>query len=333
MGKTILSNANAVARFLPLLLAATTAACVGVDTSAYEAPASNIDIESTRLEGDGDDFGPSRIAAPEMLDNSAPCGDRTLAVVHARSGAAYVFCDMGHGRTGVLEELPADGSAASVLDSYVTPAEVLRAVAPTDVALPEDLVAAVERGASIAEYRPLRPITLGVPKAPSPMTMAQSYYCANPQEFGYAYGWSASFLPFVEEFVADHQQCSLHLWNTSGVPSVTWHQRTASTNPVYEDYGPPYATACGAKEHVLSCDGSTLFEALRKETPESSWTTALSYWVSNGAVATWKMYASDCRATSDRDDMRYTGNSEPGAYHHYTTIFIKWLGGGFCDFN
>jgi hypothetical protein len=108
------------------------------------------------------------------------------------------------------------------------------------------------------------------------------------------------------------------------------HQRTASTNPVYEDYGPPYATACAAKEHVLSCGGSTLFQALRQENPGDAWVTSLNYWVSDGGVATWKMYASDCNIYHDRDDMRFKGNSEPGASHRYSTIFNKWFGGAQC---
>ncbi|MEO5728690.1 MAG: hypothetical protein ABI134_00185 [Byssovorax sp.] len=114
---------------------------------------------------------------------------------------------------------------------------------------------------------------------------------------------------------------------------MTSHQRTASTNAVEDDFGPPYATACGAKEHVLSCGGSTLFEALRQENPGDAWVSTLSYWVTDGGVATWKMYASDCNVSHDRDDMRYKGNSEPGATHRYSTIFNKWFSGSACVFN
>lgn len=59
----------------------------------------------------------------------------------------------------------------------------------------------------------------------------------------------------------------------------------------------------------------------------------LLYWVAEGSVATWKMYASDCRVSHDRDDMRFTGNSEPGATHRYSTIFNKWVSGSACVFN
>ncbi|MDC3978913.1 hypothetical protein [Polyangium jinanense] len=334
MSKTTLTKAGSLAFTFPLLLAASTMACVGVDTSENEAFVPTMaDTESARLNGDGDFYGPSARALPEpeARDNSAPCGDQTLAVVHARSGATYVFCAMGNGKTGVLEELPADGSAVSVLDTYTTPTEVLRAVAPENMALPDDLVAAVDRGArTMEEYRPLKPFTLGVPKTPSPMTMVGSYYCDNPTEWSYTYGWNNSFVPFIEEYVEDYADCSLHLWTSSD--TVTAHQHTASTNPVADDYGPPYATACAAKEHVLSCNGQTLFEAFQKETPSDPWETKLTYWVSDGGVATWKLFASDCQASHDRDDMRYKGTSEPGAYHKYSNIFIKWLGGTSCVF-
>ncbi|MDI1446900.1 hypothetical protein [Polyangium sp. 6x1] len=336
MSKTTLAKARTLALTFPLLLAATTMACVGADApeDAELAP-TPADTASARLDGDGESLAPTAAASAMTRDNSAPCGDRTLAVVHARSGATYVFCGMGNGKTGVLEELPADGSAESVLDTYTTPVELLRAVAPENTLLPDSLVIDVERGAHTRaelEHQPMKPVTLGLPKAPNPATLVESYYCANPAEFGYAYGWNASFVPFVEEFVEDYSDCSLHLWYTGASGPWATHQRTASTYQVQDDYGPPYATACAGKEHVLSCNGSTLFEAFRKETPSSDWTTSLSYWVSDGGIATWKMYASDCQGTSDRDDMRYTGSSEPGASHYYSTIFIKWLGGGFCDF-
>ncbi|WP_255216867.1 hypothetical protein [Pseudenhygromyxa sp. WMMC2535] len=43
--------------------------------------------------------------------------------MHATSGANYVFCGLGDGVTGVLEELPADGRATSLLDLYTSPTE------------------------------------------------------------------------------------------------------------------------------------------------------------------------------------------------------------------
>lgn len=43
-------------------------------------------------------------------------------------------------------------------------------------------------------------------------------------------------------------------------------------------------------------------------------------------------YASDCRVSSDRDDMRFIGDSEPGAHHYYRTAFIKWIDGDTCEF-
>ena len=278
---------------------------------------------------DGDAVEGSGVLAPETADNQAPCGEQTLMTVHADSGATYVFCGLGDGVTGVLEALPADGRADSLLDVYASPVELLHAVAPADAVVPDELVVAVEHGELAAEHVPAEPLVFGTSQPP---VSPHSTYCSNLTGFDNNYGWSGSFQPFVEEFVEDYTDCENHLWYFTNSGSVGWHQRTASSYQVYGEYGSaPWSGACGAKEHVLSCGGSTLFQALRKETPGSSWVSTLNYWVSDGVLATWKMYASDCAGGSDKDDMRYTGDSEPGAHHYYKTIFIKWLDGGFCQ--
>lgn len=322
-------------RTLALLLAASPLACLGVAPSDGEAPLSTTETEAARLAGDGDGYGDaladSDKGARKTHDNSAPCGDRTMAVVHDRSGSTYFFCAFADGTTGVLEDLPAGAAPeASRLDEFQTAAGLLRALDPEGATLPDGLVAAVEAGAVPEGHRSLFPVVVGTARAP--VAALANPACSNAQTFSDTYGFS-SYVAFMEEFVADINDCSLHVWYTDSYPLVTSHQRTASTNPVFEDYGPPYGTACGAKEHVLSCGGSTLFEALRQENPGDPWVTTLSHWVGDGVVSTWKMYASDCNASNDRDDMRFKGNSEPGVTHRYSTIFNKWFGGGFCDFN
>ncbi|WP_217909949.1 hypothetical protein [Pseudenhygromyxa sp. WMMC2535] len=277
---------------------------------------------------DGEWLEASGVVAPETIDNHAPCGEQTLLTVHATSGATYVFCGLGDGMTGVLEELPADGRADSLIDLYATPTELLHAVTPEDEKVPSEIVTAVERGELDPGVAPAEVLEVGISQPPVPVATG---YCSDVPGFNSKYGWLNSFLPFIEEFVADQSACENHIWYTT--QSYPWgaHQRTASSYQVYAEYGSaPWSGACAAKEHVLSCDGVTLFEALKKEDSDSSWSTSLSYWVSEGSVATWKMYANSaksCAGTADRDNMRFTGNSEPGAYHYYKTIFVKWMDG------
>ena len=314
-----------------LLLSATLFACVSEvpveEGAAVDGTAG--ETEAARLAGDGDGSGASRVAAPEKTDNSAPCGDQTIAVVHSSAGSVYAFCGLG-GKTGVLEELPSGDVRESLLDVFESPADLLRAVAPEGTALPDHLIASVEAGVVAEDQRSLYPLKLGLPSLATPLSGG---YCASTAQFYYDHAWSASWIPFMEEFVVDAESCEMHLWENSGSGQVTWHQHTASSYQVYNELSPPWAGACGAKEHVLSCGGSTLFEAFRQEATGNPWVSALSYWVSANAVATWKMYASGCSPYQDRDDMRFTGNSEPGASHHYTTLFLKWLDGVSCVYD
>jgi len=333
--KTSAIKAGNLACALGLLLAASPLACLGVTPADGEEPIATAESEAVRLVGDGDHTALARNneEGPRAShDNTAPCGDRTMAVVHARSGSTFVFCAMSDGEVGVLEELPAGATAdRSLVDAYPNAAALLRAVAPEDAALPEGLIASMEAGAVAGRPQSPFPVVLGVAAA-APVTPSLIAACTNAQTFSNTYGYS-SYVSFIREFVADPSDCTWHVWYSDSYPLVTSHQRTASASPAYNDFGPPYATACGAKEHVVSCGGSTLFEALRKESAGDAWMTSLSYWVTDGSIATWKMFASDCDIAHDRDDMRFTGNSEPGANHRYSTIFNKWFDGASCDFN
>jgi hypothetical protein len=329
---------------LALLFAASPLACIGEAVEEAPPGASAVEVvedtdeaaghEAAGPAGDGQESGEAGLKAPAEIDNSAACGEHTLAVVNAPTGATYVFCGFGDGKTGVLEELPGGDPRESLLDVYPVPADLLRAVAPEGVEVPDHLIASVEAGrVGVAEEsRSMYPVKLGKRvKAPASLL---GHYCSNPTEFTYDYGWNASHKPLMEEFVEDVTDCSLHYWNTTGAGSWTTQQQWASAYQVYEEYGSsgPWAGACAGKEHILSCNGNTLFEAWRRETTSDAWVQALSYWVSANSVATWKMTASNCTFNGDRDDMKFKGTSEPGAYQHYTAIFIKWFGGGFCDF-
>ncbi|WP_217910186.1 hypothetical protein [Pseudenhygromyxa sp. WMMC2535] len=254
--------------------------------------------------------------ARETIDNHAPCGEQTLLTVHATSGATYVFCGLGDGMTGVLEELPADGRADSLIDLYATPTELLHAVTPEDEKVPSEIVTAVERGELDSGGR--------APRRSRGRDQSAAGACGHWLLLGRArlqqqYGWLNSFLPFIEEFVADQSACENHIWYTNTKLSMG---RAPADRELLSGLrrvrSAPWSGACAAKSMSV-----LRWRHLVRGAEERRLGLVVVHLAQllglRGSVATWKMYANSaksCAGTADRDNMRFTGTASQA---HTTT--------------
>lgn len=262
------------------------------------------------------DDGPRNV--PVAHDNSAPCGENTAAIVTDDRGAVYVFCTFDDGEVGVLEELGDSGLNTSLLGEGVSPIELLLRVVPAGTDVPENVLRRVALGERSAVVPPPPPFVTGkrVVRSPDARAPERSVhaYCASGNAFWLDFlDWSSTSFP--AEFLASPPAVPANCVNMKSYASQgTW------TTSAYQWNG-----SCASKEKIVSCNGQTLFEATRRENGSAPWTTSLSYWVGSNGEAIWKMYANNqksCRSGTDRDDFRYEGKSEPGAYHRFGVAFI-----------
>jgi hypothetical protein len=261
--------------------------------------------------------------------NARPCGDRTIAVITDDRNNQYVFCALGEGRVGVLESTWDAGADTPLTDRISDPVELLQTVVQGADLTPE-IVHAVRTGTPVKA-----PLVAGALRVDVPRSGAVA--ACNFDTFANLYCGSAEssyWDQFASEFVHNYSSVYPDLDCTRGnrfcEKVAGWHQRTASANQAYLESGSgaPWGGACAAKERVISCGGSTVFQAWRRESVNSgSWVPTLeNYTIPENGTATWIMYgdgSASCAAGADRDDMRYRAESQAGAYHNYSLFFIK----------
>ena len=269
---------------------------------------------------------PSILAEVAQTD-ALPCGEDTIAVITDARNNQYVFCALGNGRVGVLENTWNPEAEAPLTDRISDPVELLKTIA-VNAEVPGNIIDAVRAGNGVKE-----PFIAGMRKVDAQQSALAS--ACNFDTFSEAYcnvDAQGYWDQFASEFVYNHSSVYPDLGCTRGnrfCQSAGWHQRTASAYQAYleQGSGPVWGGACAGKERVISCNGSTLFQAWRSETVGSgSWTQTLNYWVAANTAAVWIMYADGaehCRQSADRDDLRYRADSEPDAYHNYSLFFLK----------
>ncbi len=261
--------------------------------------------------------------------NPRPCGDRTIAVINDARNNQYVFCALGDGRVGVLENTWDPDAERPLSDRIADPVELLRTVA-ADV--PQGIIDAVSKGVASPEVFVKGPPRTDVPhllpvSACNLATFRADYCGSEPGSYwdnfasNYAYNTTYPANPYLActhnvRVLRQRRMASVHRQRFTGLPG--------------ERQRPLWSGACAAKERVLSCGGSTVFNTWRRETVDSgSWVTSLdNYWIAENTAAVWTIHANSagsCAAGADRDDMRYRADSEPGAYNNYSLIFIKWV--------
>ncbi|WP_156338504.1 hypothetical protein [Chondromyces crocatus] len=289
------------------------------------------DLDETH---DADDASAEDLRAPTSLDeiealNARPCGDDTIAVVTDALNNQYVFCALGDGRVGVLESSWDPGAAPPLTDSIPDPVALLETVTGSAADVPPEIFDAVRAGIPVRET-----FRLGIRRTDAPRAAAagcnfttfQNTYCGTDED--------SPWDEFASNFVHNHSSVYPDLDCTHGnrfCSAALNHTRIASAQPAYLEggSGPVWRGACAARDVVLSCGGSTLFEASRRETAGTgAWTASLAnYWIAENTYAVWVMYADtgNCVASADNDDMMYKTVSEPGAYNHYSLFFLKWV--------
>ena len=263
--------------------------------------------------------------------SARPCGDSTIAVITDERNNRYVFCALGDGRVGVLENTWNPEVEAPLTDRIDNPVELLKAVVPGADLTPE-ILSAVRTGTPVKEPLVLGQLRHDVPRSSAIAgctfeTFAETY-CGS--------GAGSYWDQFASEFVTNHSSVYPDLDCSRGnrfCDSIAgWHQRTASTYQAYLEpgSGPVWGGACAAKERVVSCGGSTTFNAWQREAVDSgSWVVKLdNFVIPENTYATWILSADgsgNCAPGADRDDMRYKAESEAGAYHNYSLFFLKWV--------
>jgi hypothetical protein len=274
-------------------------------------------------------------ASPVSLDeiervNARPCGDDTIAVVTDARNNQYVFCAMGDGRVGVIESTWDPGAEQPLSDRISDPVELLSAVVGDAAEIPSAITNAVRVGTAVKE-----PFVFGKRKADFPRVMSatecdfdtfRNAYCGT----GSASYWNSFASQFVDNSSPNPDLDCAH--KNMFCSDAGWHQRTASEYQanLESGSGSPWGGACAGKARVISCGGSTLFNTYYRETAGSgTWTSHIAnYWIAENSSAVWIYYgnaAHSCAPGSDVDDMRSAAQSEPGAYHNYSLIYIKWV--------
>ncbi|UQA56475.1 hypothetical protein [Polyangium aurulentum] len=263
--------------------------------------------------------------------SARPCGDNTIAVITDERNNRYVFCALGDGRVGVLENTWNPDVEAPLTDRIDNPVELLKAVVPGADLTPE-ILSAVRTGTQVKE-----PLVVGQLRHDVPRSSAAAG--CNFETFQDTYCGSAAgsyWDQFASEFVTNHSGTYPDLHCTHGnrfCNSIAGtHQLIASSNQAYLETGTgaPWSGACAAKERVVSCGGSTTFSAWQREVVDSgSWVVKLdNFVIPENTYATWILSADssgNCAPGADRDDMRYRTESASGAYHNYSLFFLKWV--------
>jgi hypothetical protein len=238
---------------------------------------------------------------------------------------------IGEGRVGVLESIWSPDEEAPLTDRISDPVELLQAVAEGDADMPAETMNAVRTGTPL-----LKPYVKGTRFTNYPQVLSascdfetfQGLYCG-PGDAGY---WGQFASEFVTNWSSTYPDIDCSHGNKFCESVAGTRIRTASANPAYLEGGSaPYSGACAAKQRVISCNGSTLFNTWTRESVDSgSWVPSLEdYWITENSSAVWIMYANGqpltCAEGSDRDDMRYRTENEPGAFHNLSLFFIKWV--------
>ena len=294
------------------------------------ASAQTIAENSAPFDGNGDRV--MSLAEPADLarENDSPCGRDTLAILETEDGQArYVFCAFEDDTSGVLEVLAPGYESASILGSVQGRTSELLAALADDA--PDYIASALDGGQRERTgevFRTTIPtgrlqVFTGGPEVAASTSADQ---CAGNS------AWLDEFLGNSEQFYVRELNCTNHhIWggfqycslgtrrfhNSSGTSG--WSQRTATAS-----YS---GGVCAAYGQVRSCGGNTNFVALSRPGTSGSWNTSLNYWVQNGWLATWYMYASDqrCRRGQDKDDFRYRSDSIDGAGHRFGYMFVREL--------
>jgi len=299
-----------------LLIAAATACDAGVSP----------DLEPR--EGDGST--PVVDVAPAEADlNERPCGDRTIAVVTDTRNNQYIFCAAGDGQVEVLESIWEPARGEELTAQYDDVIELFRAVVPADTSIPDDIIAALRSG----QPRVAGLFKSGERRDDFPRLLSSSLCSFSAFEDEYCESCSFCYwADFAAEVVDVGGIGYNELDCTSDVRvcnQSTWHQRTASSS--FGDFpfeGDTPGGACASRERLISCDGSTLFNTwVRGGTSGAFEPRITNFWVVEDTMAVGRIFSNDahsCADNADRDDMRFRADSEPGAYHNYSLIFIKY---------
>jgi hypothetical protein len=287
------------------------------------------------------DAGASTLSLAQQRVNDAPCGSDTIAVVNTPSNNRYVFCASSEG-TSVIEVLAAGNPRASLLERHRDPVDLLAAVLPRDVKVPDEVLLAVSAG-SKADMRlyGATPFTVGKANYTRDDGAAKAT-CAAPGTGAFD----------MSEFINDDTFCGIVHGSGSSSHNTQWHQLTASAfgiagegshthagphEPFYNWYADvdEEGDARYGRAMVRSCGGTTQFRGWVKASPTTgSWDELAEYFVPSGDVYLMKWYSNPFKSLwmgYDADDIRFRADAQGSASFGSTFYFIKYAWGTNCD--
>lgn len=247
-------------------------------------------------------------AAENVLGHDAdhPCGKDTLAVVETGPESAVYFCGNGV-LEGIGEVAPlGTGSAISAHGfkdvSAMCAADIFRALAP-DRAVPQRLLescAAAPPAVRQAQAQAIRAEGRG-PSGPPDATIEALNYCS-----------ASGPANFINERCAAVTDCSVgadcSTWCIADLWG--WHERALSWQLGEEGNS--------GEEHVASCNGNTRFRAWWRDDIGDSWISLTDDTILSGSWGWWYWYS------TSEVDFRFRADSNPGAGHRHTGIFMDW---------
>jgi hypothetical protein len=283
--------------------------------------------------------------------SDAPCGPRTLVMVHTNAGDRYVFCSH-EGSIAVIEIL-ADGDAArSLVGKSLSPVDLLARVLPLQTAVPDHVLKAMAgEGSASGRDGYAAPWVVGVPRArPSLMgaTSPSKAACARPQ------------LPFTPSlaFFQDPTDCGIMDTQVNTSDNSGHFQVTASLRNIPGEGSALHAgphTPLGNGEfyehtgddedggarygfmRIKACDGSVRARGWRKKSPtEGSFVSLFDVTVEEGETSGFYIWANPFHSLwmgYDADDMRLRADANGQASFGALIYYAKYAWGTQCGLN
>ena len=235
--------------------------------------------------------------------DEAPCGERTIAVLHEESGVDVIFCRLADGVVGFGERGPA-GVPSVIGDlALACPGDVYRRLRP-DSPVPAEL------DGSCTEVASRKPDEreLATPIEPAPW---EADWCSSSPGASNFYNDHCAAVVDHSKNVSGgwdelkYYYCTNTLWG--------WHDRNLAGSLGGEEGDSGY-------ERVVACGGSIRFRAWWRWDVGDSWIGSLDFTVGSGGWAHWWIY----EANGGEDiDVRFRVDSLGGTHRH-TGVFEDW---------
>jgi hypothetical protein len=288
---------------------------------------------------------PKVTLADQKRIEATPCGTNTVAIIHTEEHDQYVFCVNEKGDIAVIETLVDGQEVRSRLDQFYNPIDLLEAVVPSGLAVPEEVRLSLKQAKALQRETPH---VLGQPDPTKAMVVNASQVsaasCSTP---------SLGFSP-AQAFFNDYTYCGFVYASSSRSSFSGWHAHAASLltgnnegshqhagphRPPHEYY---YADedeegdARYGRARVQSCGGTTMLRGWSKSSPTTgNWSLFATFYVPIGSVTTMAWYSNAQRSLwmgYDADDISFRVDTLDSVTSFGSLFyFLKYAYGPNCD--